>query len=164
MSPAPSANVLPPIFTVGHSTRTIPEFLDVLRLGRVDLVVDVRSIPRSRTNPQYNLDTLPGVLAGYQIGHHRIAELGGLRGRAHDVSPEVNAFWQNRSFHNYADHALSEEFAAGLAELLRLSAERRELYAEAHIHVKSGNGAHGEVVDKIVVALDKHLNGRPPTD
>lgn len=125
MSPAPSANGLLPVFTVGHSTRTIPEFVDVLRLGRVDLVVDVRTIPRSRTSPQYNLDNLPGALAEYQIGHHRIAELGGLRGRAHDVAPDVNAFWENRSFHNYADHALSDEFAAGFEELLRLSAGRR---------------------------------------
>ena len=125
MSAAPSANGLPPIFTVGHSTRTIPEFVDVLRLGRVDVVVDVRTIPRSRTNPHYNLDDLPGALAEYQIGHHRIAQLGGLRGRAHDVAPEVNAFWQNRSFHNYADHALSDEFAVGLDELLRLSEEHR---------------------------------------
>jgi uncharacterized protein (DUF488 family) len=125
LSSAPSANGLPPVFTVGHSTRTIPEFVEVLRLGRVELVVDVRTIPRSRTNPQYNLDNLPGALADYQIGHRRIAALGGLRGRAQEISPEVNAFWENRSFHNYADHALSDEFAAGLEELLHLSGERR---------------------------------------
>ncbi|MBA3510682.1 DUF488 domain-containing protein [Sphingomonas sp.] len=124
LEPDPGKNG-PPLFTVGHSTRTIPEFVDVLRLGEVDLVVDVRSIPRSRTNPQYNLENLPGALAQFQVRHHRIAELGGLRGRAHDVAPEVNVYWRNRSFHNYADHALSDEFAAGLDELLRLSAERR---------------------------------------
>ena len=113
-----------PLFTVGHSTRTIAEFVEILRLGQVDHVVDVRTIPRSRTNPQYNLDALPGALAEYQIGHGRIGALGGLRGRAHDIAPEVNAYWQNRSFHNYADHALSDEFAAGLDELLTLSGER----------------------------------------
>jgi len=113
-----------PLFTIGHSTRTIPEFVEMLRLAQVDHVVDVRTIPRSRTNPQYNLDALPDALAQYQIGHCRIGALGGLRGRAHDVPPEVNAYWQNRSFHNYADHALSDEFAAGLDELLTLSADR----------------------------------------
>jgi uncharacterized protein (DUF488 family) len=113
------------VLTVGHSTRSIPEFVEILRLGEVELVVDVRTIARSRTNPQYNLDALPDALGEYQIGHRYIAALGGLRGRAHEVPANVNAFWQNRSFHNYADYALSDDFAGGLDELLRLSAERR---------------------------------------
>ena len=97
----------------------------MLRAGRVELVIDVRSIPRSRTNPQYNLDTLGDALAPFQIGHCRIEELGGLRGRQKDVPAEVNGLWRNRSFHNYADHALSEDFARGLRELMRVSAQRR---------------------------------------
>jgi uncharacterized protein (DUF488 family) len=120
-----AAKDAPAVFTVGHSTRSIAEFVEILRLGQVELVVDVRTIPRSRTNPQYNLDSLPEALGAYQIGHRYIAALGGLRGRAHEVPADVNAFWQNRSFHNYADHALSDDFAAGLDELLKLSAERR---------------------------------------
>lgn len=120
-----SEDGLPPVFTIGHSTRTIAQFVDLLRDGRVELVVDIRTIPRSRTNPQYNLDTLPDELQPYQIGHCRIAELGGLRGRTHEVPPEINAFWNNRSFHNYADHALSDDFQRGLGELLAVSAERR---------------------------------------
>ena len=114
-----------PIYTVGHSTRTIGELVDVLRRGPADFVVDVRTVPRSRRNPQYNEDVLGEELAEYQIGYARIAGLGGLRGRAHQVAPEVNGFWQNQSFHNYADHALSEEFAAALGELLELSEEHR---------------------------------------
>ena len=114
-----------PVFTIGHSTRSIPEFVELLRAGSVQLVVDIRSVPRSRTNPQYNLDTLPAELAPCQITHMRIAELGGLRGRSHDVPPEVNAFWRNRSFHNYADYALSGDFRAGLAQLLEVASERR---------------------------------------
>jgi uncharacterized protein (DUF488 family) len=89
------------------------------------MIVDVRTIPRSRTNPQYNLDRLPAELAEYQLGHRRIAELGGLRKRSTGISPAVNGFWKNRSFHNYADYALSDEFAQGLDQLLELSAERR---------------------------------------
>jgi uncharacterized protein (DUF488 family) len=115
----------PPIYTIGHSTKSIAEFVDLLRVGEVRLVVDVRSIPRSRTNPQYNLDALPAALTGYQIGHAQILELGGLRKKSKTVAPEVNAFWINQSFHNYADHALSAEFRTGLEQLLELAAERR---------------------------------------
>lgn len=113
------------IFTIGHSTRSIPEFVDILRDGPADLVVDIRTVPRSRTNPQYNEDTIADALAPYQVGYVRIAELGGLRGRAHDVPPDTNALWRNRSFHNYADHALSDDFARGLQQLLDLSTQRR---------------------------------------
>jgi uncharacterized protein (DUF488 family) len=81
-------------------------------------------VPRSRTNPQYNHDVLGAELAPFQIGYGRIAELGGLRGRSRDVPPEVNAYWQNQSFHNYADYALSSAFAQGLAELERVAEER----------------------------------------
>ena len=114
-----------PIFTIGHSTRSIPEFVDLLRRGPAEFVVDVRTVPRSRHNPQYNEDVLGSELAAYQIGYRRMADLGGLRGRSPEVPPNVNAFWDNQSFHNYADYALSDRFAAALAELLQLSSERR---------------------------------------
>jgi uncharacterized protein (DUF488 family) len=91
----------------------------------VQLVVDVRTVPRSRANPQYNADVLPGELAQWQIGYDRIAELGGLRSRSHDLSPDVNGFWENRSFHNYADYALSAAFDEGLDTLMRWAGERR---------------------------------------
>jgi len=114
-----------PVFTVGHSTRTIPEFVELLRVGEVARVVDVRTVPRSRHNPQYNLDALPDELAEYQIGHEYIRELGGLRGKAPEVAPEVNGLWRNRSFHNYADYALSEPFRDGLARLIELAEGER---------------------------------------
>jgi len=114
-----------PVYTIGHSTRTIVEFVELLRAGRVETVVDIRSVPRSRTNPQFNPDALAAALGTYRIGHARIAELGGLRKRSPEVPPEVNGFWINRSFHNYADYALSADFRAGLAELEVLAAERR---------------------------------------
>jgi len=116
---------LPPVFTIGHSTRSIPEFVELLRCGQVDMVVDIRSTPRSRTNPQYNLDTLPETLSSWQIGHVRIAELGGRRRKSATVPPEVNAFWTNQSFHNYADYALSDAFRDGLGQLTELSGGRR---------------------------------------
>ena len=116
---------LPPIFTIGHSTRTIEEFVEVLRSGPADFVVDVRTVPKSRRNPQYNEDVLGEELAPYQVGYARIAGLGGLRGKSHDVAPEVNGLWRNDSFHNYADYALSDEFAESLDRLLELSSDRR---------------------------------------
>src|SRR3546814_1495114 len=89
------------------------------------MVVDIRTVPRSRTNPQYNLDALPKALAACQIGHTRIEELGGLRSKSTDVPPEVNGWWENQSFHNYADYAMSDEFRRGLAQLVDLGRERR---------------------------------------
>ncbi|WP_315703645.1 MULTISPECIES: DUF488 domain-containing protein [unclassified Bradyrhizobium] len=120
-TPPPSA---PPVFTIGHSTRSIAEFVTLLRAGRVQLVVDIRRIPRSRTNPQYNADVLPAALAHYQINHTRIAELGGLR-KASGIAPETNGFWTNQSFHHYADYALTDDFRRGFDRLLQVSAEQR---------------------------------------
>lgn len=114
-----------PFHTVGHSTRTLEAFVDLLRVAEIGLVADIRTVPKSRTNPQYNRESFPGSLAASQIGYEPIAELGGLRGKAKDVVPEVNGFWQNQSFHNYADYALSDSFRSGLERLIALGRERR---------------------------------------
>lgn len=115
----------PPTYTIGHSTKSIREFVELLRVGRVRLVVDIRSIARSRANPQYDRDTLPISLAAYQIAHEQIPELGGLRKKSKTVLPDVNGFWINQSFHNYADYALSDEFRTGLDRLLELASYSR---------------------------------------
>nr|WP_292837813.1 DUF488 domain-containing protein [Mesorhizobium sp.] len=122
---AGSSGTVLPFFTIGHSTRTIPEFVDLLRVAGVEMVADIRTVPRSRTNPQYNKDVLGENLAPYQIGYEHIAELGGLRGKAGDVPEATNAFWINRSFHNYADYALGERFRTGLEALVALGRRRR---------------------------------------
>lgn len=114
-----------PIHTIGHSTRTIDAFVDLLRAGAVDTVIDIRTIPRSRTNPQFNPDRLAPALASFQIAHTRIDALGGLRKASADVPAEVNGWWTNKSFHNYADYALTQGFRSGLAELEALAAQRR---------------------------------------
>jgi uncharacterized protein (DUF488 family) len=114
-----------PFFTIGHSTRTVTEFVDLLRAADIRLVADVRIIPRSRTNPQYNRDILPDTLAEFQIGYEHIAALGGLRGRNQKVPPDMNAFWRNQSFHNFADYALTEGFRSGLAQLRALGQGQR---------------------------------------
>lgn len=114
-----------PFFTIGHSTRSIEEFVDLLKSADVRLLVDVRTVPRSARNPQYNADGLPAALAPFGLDYTHIAALGGLRGSSRSVSPDVNAAWHNQSFHNYADYAMGEAFHAGLAELRALGHERR---------------------------------------
>ena len=105
------------VFTIGHSTRSFEEFVGLLRSVGVRLLVDVRTVPRSRKNPQFNREILPATLADFQIAYEHLEALGGLRGHKRDVSPAVNAFWQNESFHNYADYTMTEEFRAGLDRL-----------------------------------------------
>ena len=112
-------------YTIGHGTRPLGEFVELLRSVDVTLVADVRTMPRSRTNPQYNRDVLPPGLASFGIGYEHMAALGGLRGRDRAVAADVNAFWQNESFHNYADYAMSDRFRAGLSHLREVGRARR---------------------------------------
>lgn len=113
-----------PFFTIGHSTRSVEEVADLLLAVGADMIVDVRKLPRSRGNPQFNSDTLPDALAGRQIGYRHIAALGGLRGRSPGLEVSVNTLWQNKSFRNYADYALTAPFKEGLAELIGQARER----------------------------------------
>jgi uncharacterized protein (DUF488 family) len=91
----------------------------------VQLVVDVRRLPGSTRYPQFNADALAAALERNGIGFRRAQSLTGRRPVSHDVPPEVNAWWENRSFHNYADHALSEAFREGLDELRDWGRDRR---------------------------------------
>jgi uncharacterized protein (DUF488 family) len=115
----------PSLYTIGHSTRSLEQFVEIVKSFDVEMIVDVRTVPRSRRNPQYNLDTLAGLLAPFGLEHEQLRELGGLRKKSVTVADDVNGFWENRSFHNYADYALSDEFERGLDRLLTLSRTRR---------------------------------------
>jgi uncharacterized protein (DUF488 family) len=94
----------------------------VLHGAGVQVLADVRTIPRSRVNPQYNLDTLPAFLSAAGIGYAHLARLGGLRGRIDLQGTSPNTAWRNTSFRNYADYALTSDFRKGLAELETLAA------------------------------------------
>src|SRR5689334_20723533 len=107
----------PPFYTVGHSTRSVAELAELLRQAGVDVVVDVRTIPRSRTNPQFNADTFPEGLATWQIGYRHVRKLGGLQGRQRDQPSSHNTFWENPSFRNYADYTATPDFREGMEEL-----------------------------------------------
>jgi uncharacterized protein (DUF488 family) len=114
-----------PFFTIGHSTRSADEFLALLRAADATLVADVRTVPRSRHNPQFNRDTAPAWLRRHGVAYEHCPELGGLRGRQRATQPDVNAFWDNASFHNFADYAMSEEFRSGFGRLRALGSTRR---------------------------------------
>ena len=115
----------PPFFTIGHSNRSLEAFAGLLRDAEVALLVDVRKIPMSRANPQFNADALPAALEPFQIFYEHIAALGGLRGKAPALPADINGFWENKSFHNYADYALSQPFHEGLKRLIEGGCERR---------------------------------------
>ncbi len=110
--------------TVGHSNRSLAEFTGILQQAGVQLVADVRSFPRSRTNPWFNIDSLPDTLAACQIGYRHFPDLGGRRNVQHAIPDAINARWRNRSFHNYADYALSDQFARAYSELVELGQHR----------------------------------------
>jgi uncharacterized protein (DUF488 family) len=107
------------IHTIGHSTRSLDELAAALRGAGVDTLADIRTVPRSRHNPQFNADTLGAALAPHGIRYAPIAALGGLR-RARKDSP--NAAWRNASFRGYADYMGTAEFERGLDELRALAA------------------------------------------
>ncbi len=108
----------PFVLTIGHSTRSLEDFIDLLKTHRVKMIVDVRTVPRSRHNPQFNLDTLPGILSGAGIGYEHMSGLGGLR---HARSDSPNMGWRNSSFRGFADHMQTEGFERNLQKLIRLA-------------------------------------------
>ena len=107
-----------PIFTIGHSTREIGEFIELLKSHKITQLVDIRTIPKSRHNPQYNQDELAKSLKQKSIDYVYMKSLGGLRPA---VKNSVNEAWRNKSFRNYADYMQSDEFKQGLDELMKLS-------------------------------------------
>ena len=110
------------LYTIGHSTRRMRELIELLQAHGVEQVVDVRTIPKSRHNPQFNRPALTRSLHLARIGYRHMKALGGLR---HARLDSVNLGWRNLSFRGYADYMQSEDFVAGLARLERLAARRR---------------------------------------
>ena len=106
------------VYSIGHSTRTLDEFVQLLKTYRVSIVVDVRTIPRSRHNPQFNKDTLPESLKAHALRYIHMPELGGLRRSGAD---SVNIAWENKSFRGYADFMQTKEFADNLLGLISLA-------------------------------------------
>ncbi|MDA8168941.1 MAG: DUF488 domain-containing protein [Nitrospiraceae bacterium] len=106
------------IYTIGHSTRLISDFVWLLKKFGITMLVDVRSVPRSSFNPQFNIDALPETLKNAGIGYQHIKGLGGLR---HPLKSSPNTGWKNSSFRGFADYMLTEEFNENLDELIELA-------------------------------------------
>jgi uncharacterized protein (DUF488 family) len=110
------------VYTIGHSARPIEEFIGLLQENEIACVLDIRTVPRSRHNPQFNRDTLPESLAAVGIAYRHIAGLGGLR-HARPDSP--NAGWRNASFRGYADYMQTDEFESNVEALVELARTER---------------------------------------
>lgn len=110
------------IFTVGHSTLPIDAFIHLMNVYSIRQVADVRTIPKSRHNPQYNADALADALEQHQIRYVGMPALGGLR-HSHAGSP--NSGWRNKSFRGYADYMQSDEFRIAVDELIAMGRDRR---------------------------------------
>lgn len=106
------------MFTVGHSTRALSDFIHLLKAHGVTRLVDVRTIPRSRHNPQFNRDTLPAALQAAGIAYTHLAELGGLR---HTTPASPNTGWRNASFRGYADYMQTPAFAAAIERVMQMA-------------------------------------------
>jgi uncharacterized protein (DUF488 family) len=110
------------IFTVGHSTLASEDFVALLKVFGIECLVDVRTVPRSRHNPQFNGDALGETLGAEKIAYVALSALGGLR---HPHKESANAGWRNKSFRGYADYMQTPEFTEGLERLIALSREAR---------------------------------------
>ncbi len=110
------------VLTIGHSTRDLETFLRLLQAQAVTRIVDVRTIPKSRHNPQFNKETLPAALRTVGIAYQHMGELGGLR---HPLPNSPNQAWRNVSFRGFADYMQTSEFGEGLQKLIEMAHNER---------------------------------------
>ena len=110
------------IYTIGHSTHPIDEFIRMLQAYKIEKIIDVRTIPKSRHNPQFNENELGEELRKHAIEYARLEGLGGLR---HTTRASINTAWKNASFRGYADYMQTPEFARAVGELIDLAKEKR---------------------------------------
>lgn len=155
------------VLTVGHSTRSLDEFLHLLAAHSVKRLVDVRTVPRSRHNPQFNRDTLPGALGAAGIHYAHEAGLGGFR-RTHSGSPNMG--WRNASFRGFADYMQTPEFADSLAGLIAVASLERValMCAEAvpwRCHrslIADALVVHGVHVEEILTGTRRQVHALTP--
>ncbi len=109
------------IYTIGHSTRSIEEFIELLNAFEIKKLVDIRTIPRSRHNPQFDQENLKASLKKAKIGYRHLKELGGRR---HSRKDSINTGWYNASFRGYADYMQTNEFWKGLEKLEKIAEKK----------------------------------------
>lgn len=157
----------PVVFTIGHSTRKLEAFTKMLQAHGVRQLIDVRTIPRSRHNPQFNRDELPRPLRAAKIRYVDMPELGGLRRAKRD---SINTGWRNASFRGFADYMQTPEFEKGLQKLLELSRKKPSaiMCAEAvpwRCHrslIADALTARGVAVEHLMSATSRHPHSLTP--
>ena len=110
------------VYTIGHSTRTIEEFISLLKENGIELLVDIRTIPKSRYNPQFASEPLEKSLTSAKINYEHMRPLGGLR---HTTKDSINLGWRNDSFRGFADYMQTEEFDEAIKNLIEMSEKTR---------------------------------------
>lgn len=111
------------VYTIGHSTLSLDAFIALLKEQEIDVLVDVRAFPGSRRYPHFNKESLQAALPAADMRYEHTRALGGRRGKAASAEPSPNIFWENSSFRNYADYALTDEFRDALIWLEQTAAE-----------------------------------------
>ncbi|WP_281863091.1 DUF488 family protein [Planomicrobium okeanokoites] len=122
------------IYTIGHSSHSKEFFEKMLKENSIEVLADVRAFPGSRKWPQFSKDVFPKWLEAENITYQHFPKLGGRRRKSKEIENQVNAGWNNRSFHNYADYTLTDEFKEGIDELLALASDRRVAYCCSERH------------------------------
>lgn len=155
------------VFTIGHSSRSLETFIGLLQAHGVQRVVDVRTIPRSRHNPQFNRETLPRALRSFDIGYVHIPDLGGLR---HPRQDSPNTGWRTPGFRGFADYAQTPEFEASLEKMIGLAKQKQltVMCAEAvpwRCHrslIADGLVVRGVCVEHILSATRRQVHSLTP--
>lgn len=122
------------IYTIGHSTHTKDEFVNMLEFAKIKTLVDVRAFPGSRNFPQFKKENMKDWLKESGIDYYHLTNLGGRRNKSTELVPELNDAWNNQTFHNYADYTLTEEFKEGIYELISIAKESRTAYCCSERH------------------------------
>lgn len=110
------------VYTIGHSTHSIDAFITILKAYDIEKVIDIRTIPRSRHNPQFNQQDLRAALHNHHIKYHHIKALGGLR---HAHVDSINTAWRNASFRGFADYMQTKEFAEAINSIVQEAHQTR---------------------------------------
>ena len=153
------------IYTIGHSSHTQKFFGSMLKKNNIELLADVRAFPGSRKWPQFSKDDFPKWLIREDISYEHLSKLGGRRRKSKKISEEMNAGWNNQSFHNYADYTLTEEFQIGINELLEKAANKRTAYCCSERHpsrchrllISNFLVANGHIVKHIIDVNDNEI-------
>ncbi len=122
------------IYTIGHSIHTQEEFIDMLAFAEIESLVDVRAFPGSRKHPQFLKDKMQHWLpdAGFEYTH--LPLLGGRKRQSELIQSDLNAAWNNQSFHNYADYTLTDDFQKGIGQLIQIASKKRVAYCCSERH------------------------------